>query len=113
MECVKGLPEVFDTNRRPWIDHTQAPAETVAEIVRRFPAGALQYILTYGPAEVPPTPTTIRSLENELLAVRGDLLLITAVGEQRETRVLFCTCGCSADRPFCDNSHKGPTTDDA
>ncbi|MEU8762907.1 (4Fe-4S)-binding protein [Streptomyces sp. NPDC048659] len=41
--CVQGLPEVFDITRRPWITPDAAPAEVVAEVVRRCPSGALTY----------------------------------------------------------------------
>jgi len=43
--CLRGLPAVFDTSRRPWIQPASAPAAEVAEAVRRCPSGALQYTL--------------------------------------------------------------------
>ncbi|MFJ9685945.1 (4Fe-4S)-binding protein [Streptomyces bacillaris] len=42
-ECVRGLPEVFDPARRPWIRPDAADAGRVAEVVRRCPSGALRY----------------------------------------------------------------------
>ncbi|MGW7094501.1 (4Fe-4S)-binding protein [Streptomyces sp. NPDC054874] len=42
-ECVRGLPEVFDTGRRPWIRPDGADAGRVAEVVRSCPSGALKY----------------------------------------------------------------------
>ncbi|MEV7864602.1 (4Fe-4S)-binding protein [Streptomyces sp. NPDC088124] len=47
-ECVRGLPEVFDPGARPWIRPDRAPAERLAEVVRRCPSGALQYELVEG-----------------------------------------------------------------
>lgn len=47
-ECVRGLPEVFDTKRKPWILPDAAPAERVAEQVRRCPSGALGYEMPSG-----------------------------------------------------------------
>lgn len=41
-ECVHGLPAVFDTNRRPWIDPDGASADDVIEVVGRCPSGALR-----------------------------------------------------------------------
>jgi uncharacterized Fe-S cluster protein YjdI len=41
-ECVRGLPAVFDTRRRPWILPDAAPAEQVVEVVGRCPSGALR-----------------------------------------------------------------------
>jgi len=43
--CVRGLPAVFDTARRPWIDPDASPPEDVAAQVKRCPSGALQYQL--------------------------------------------------------------------
>lgn len=41
-ECVRGLPAVFDTKARPWIQPDNATADEVAEVVARCPSGALQ-----------------------------------------------------------------------
>lgn len=44
-ECVRGLPEVFNTKARPWINaawaDTPDKADTVREVVARCPSGAL------------------------------------------------------------------------
>jgi uncharacterized Fe-S cluster protein YjdI len=42
-ECVRGLPEVFDTKKRPWIDPDGASADAVRAQVKRCPSGALQF----------------------------------------------------------------------
>ncbi|UED86282.1 (4Fe-4S)-binding protein [Streptomyces profundus] len=55
-ECVNGLPEVFDTSRRPWIQPDGAAADRLAEVVRRCPSGALRYQLADGGAEAPDRP---------------------------------------------------------
>ncbi len=41
-ECVRGLPAVFDTQRRPWIDPDGAEPAAVQEVVARCPSGALR-----------------------------------------------------------------------
>lgn len=41
-ECVRGLPAVFDTSARPWIQPDGAPAADVVEVVARCPSGALR-----------------------------------------------------------------------
>ena len=45
-ECVRGMPEVFDTSRRPWIDpgraDTPESAQTLRDVVGRCPSGALE-----------------------------------------------------------------------
>lgn len=41
-ECVRGLPAVFDTEARPWINPDGATAAEVVEVVGRCPSGALR-----------------------------------------------------------------------
>lgn len=41
-ECVRGLPAVFNTQARPWIQPDNAPAADVVEVVGRCPSGALR-----------------------------------------------------------------------
>jgi uncharacterized Fe-S cluster protein YjdI len=43
--CVRGLPAVFDVNRKRWIRPELAPPGDVAAQVARCPSGALQYHL--------------------------------------------------------------------
>ncbi|QQB03965.1 (4Fe-4S)-binding protein [Staphylococcus felis] len=42
-ECVKNLPSVFDTSKRPWVDPSQSDADTIARVVELCPSGALTY----------------------------------------------------------------------
>ena len=41
--CVRGLPLVFDVNRKRWIRPELASPNDVAAQVSRCPSGALQY----------------------------------------------------------------------
>jgi uncharacterized Fe-S cluster protein YjdI len=43
--CLRGLPAVFDVNRKRWIRPELAAADEVAAQVARCPSGALQYQL--------------------------------------------------------------------
>ena len=44
-ECVRGLFEVFDVSKRPWVNLDGASRERVASQVTRCPSGALQVTL--------------------------------------------------------------------
>ncbi|MFK0252520.1 (4Fe-4S)-binding protein [Streptomyces sp. NPDC090445] len=104
-ECVRGLPEVFDTGQRPWVQPDGAGPERVAEVIRRCPSGALQYRLAEGPPEEPDRPTTVVRAPSGRLVIRGELRVTTADGTVRsETRVMLCACGVSGNQPFCDLS---------
>ncbi|MGW6454521.1 (4Fe-4S)-binding protein [Streptomyces sp. NPDC055078] len=103
-ECVGGLPETFDLERRPWVSPDGSPAGRVAEVVRRCPSGALRYRYTDGGTEQPDRPTTVVTTAAGQLVVRGDLAVRTGSGVRRETRVTLCGCGATGNRPYCDHS---------
>lgn len=114
-ECVRGLPAVFDTRRRPWILPSAASADEIAKVVARCPSGALHFTRCDGGAvEAPDVPTTVVPVPRGPLYVRGRLELRSADGAVRieETRVALCRCGRSENKPFCDNSHRAARFDD-
>lgn len=104
--CVRGLPDVFDSERKPWIMADKASPDEVAEVVRRCPTGALHYVLDDGPAEDADQPTTVDVRKNGPYFVRGDLAIETPTGEVRDTRAALCRCGGSSNKPFCDATHR-------
>ena len=107
-ECVRGLPAVFDTQKRPWVQPDNANADAVAEVVLRCPSGALHYERKdRGTAESIPERNTITPEVNGPLYVSGNTLIQTEAGElvYRDTRLALCRCGASENKPFCDRSH--------
>lgn len=44
--CFRGLGEVFDPRRRPWIDMSKAKTERIIEQVKKCPSGALSLVAT-------------------------------------------------------------------
>lgn len=97
-ECVRGMPAVFDTAKRPWIAPNAAEAEALAAVIRRCPTGALHYTLREGEPERPSVLTRVRLPEGGPLLLEGDLEL----AGKRETRAALCRCGQSANPPYCD-----------
>ncbi len=114
-ECAKGLPRVFDPQSRPWVDPSAAPADEIAKVVARCPSGALQYRRTDGGAEeVPVTENRVHVASDGPLQCVGDLRIVLPDGSIRhETRATLCRCGASANKPFCDNSHREMPFEDA
>ena len=114
-ECVRGLPAVFDTDRRPWILPSGASADAIAAVIEKCPSGALHYTRhDGGAAESPPEQTTIRPVPGGPLYVHGFVQLRAADGSLlvEDTRMALCRCGQSGNKPFCDNSHIGTHFDD-
>ena len=108
-ECVRGLPAVFDRERRPWIQADAAPPDAIAAVVMRCPTGALHFVRHDGGASEPvPTGTTVAPRRNGPLFVRGQVEIRNAAGEvvRQDTRVALCRCGQSSNKPFCDGTHR-------
>ena len=43
-ECVKRLPKVYNVDKTPWIDVTQATTEELKSQVSACPSGALTFV---------------------------------------------------------------------
>ena len=108
--CLKALPGVFDTGRRPWVSVDAADADAIATAIERCPSGALTYERTDGsPGEQPDIPTTIVPWPNGPLMVRGEVELLDRRGDifMAGPHMTLCRCGDSKNHPYCDLSHVG------
>ena len=86
-ECVKGLPTVFDPNRRSWVDPRLVSAEEVEDVIRRCPTGALHYRRKTGESETPAPTNEVRTVADGPLYIQGRIDLKQASGETTpETR---------------------------
>ena len=93
-ECVRGLPQVFDPTRRPWIRADLADANGIAEVVRRCPTGALHYRLVADDPEEPTRPTIDHPLTPPGRCWSAATLSWTPPTEHcDETRAALCGCG--------------------
>jgi CDGSH-type Zn-finger protein/uncharacterized Fe-S cluster protein YjdI len=107
-ECLRGLPEVFDNSRTPWITPDAKPPDVVAEVVRRCPTGSLHYFRTDGgPEEQPSETNRIIVSEDGPLYVIGNVEIVSPDGTVliKDTRVGVCRCGASRHMPVCDGRH--------
>jgi uncharacterized Fe-S cluster protein YjdI/CDGSH-type Zn-finger protein len=107
--CVRGLPQVFDPDSRPWVVVDAADADAVAAAIETCPTGALRYRrLDGGQQEEPPKEATIEPRPNGPLFVRGRVRIVDPDGHviREDTRVALCRCGASENKPFCDGSHR-------
>lgn len=106
--CVKGLPEVFNVRKKPWIMADNAPVEKVIETIRKCPSGALSYTVdgvTYTNFK---EKKEIIIQKNGPLQVGGGIELKDDQGTspQIDTQYELCRCALSKNRPFCDGTHK-------
>ena len=110
-ECIHGLPEVFDVEKRPWTQPDNSDPDTIAEVVMRCPTGVLQFDRKDGGDEEPvPEENVVTVAKDSPLYIRGDVEIKEHDGATllEDTRVALCRCGESQNKPFCDNSHRNP-----
>ena len=107
-ECVRGLPEVFDPDKRPWIEPDSADADELADVIMECPTGALHFERTDdGPEETIPDKNSVTVVPDGPLYLHGDIDITRPDDETllADTRVALCRCGLSENKPLCDNSH--------
>lgn len=110
-ECVKGSPEVFKPEEKPWVKIGAASTEAIRQTVDKCPSGALSY--TLDSADEAPTQTNagvrITASKNGPYLISGTIEIEDANGNvsvcENKTTAL-CRCGASSTKPFCDGSHK-------
>jgi CDGSH-type Zn-finger protein/uncharacterized Fe-S cluster protein YjdI len=104
--CVLGHPEVFVPNvKGEWIFPDAAPAETVLQIGRNCPSGAIRVARNDASttSDEVPVVNTVRLRENGPLAIEAELQIAGVA--QASPRATLCRCGMSQTKPFCDGSH--------
>jgi uncharacterized Fe-S cluster protein YjdI len=108
--CVKGLPGVFNTKLRPWINIDGADTAAIVAQVNNCPSKALTYSMNdeKTSAAAVTDHTSIEMMPNGPMLVHGSVSIKHSDGrtEQREKVSAFCRCGASANKPFCDGSHR-------
>ncbi len=111
--CVRGLPEVFNRSKRPWINMSAATSEEIMKVIDRCPSGALSYrkagveaAAAAAASERQPS-ASIKVLKGGPLLVEGSCRLIDSDGNEIESCGPFalCRCGGSKKKPFCDGTH--------
>ena len=120
--CVRGLPQVFDVSRRPWIlSDAAADPKRLERVVVGCPTGALRMApptdervekgaeaaATILPEE-PRKKNSVSVIADGPLYARGNLEIEETPGAEilPDTRVAFCRCGASENKPLCDQSHE-------
>jgi CDGSH-type Zn-finger protein len=103
------LRNVFDPQKKPWIQPDNASAEEIADVIERCPTGALHYKLKNSSrTEEPSIKNRIQLQKNGPIYFFGDIEVQDAEGNTllEDTRFALCRCGGSSNKPACDNSHE-------
>jgi CDGSH-type Zn-finger protein/uncharacterized Fe-S cluster protein YjdI len=106
-ECVHRVPASFDPKAKPWIRPDAAQAQALADAVNHCPSGALSMTHADGTsAMATPQDNTANVTAGGPYHFRGKLALRVGESELGDTRLALCRCGGSANKPYCDNSHR-------
>lgn len=107
--CFRELPEVFNPNKRPWVNAGGANTETIVAQVRRCPSGALSFFMNSGEIREPAAETQMSAevVLNGPLLIHGTVTVRLKNGVEviKTGTTAFCRCGGSASAPYCDGTH--------
>ncbi len=108
--CVNGLPGVFNSKARPWINADGATTDEIVAQVKKCPSGALTYYMNGAQATAPKieSESIVEVVPNGPVLVYGNILIKHSDGqEEHKNKVTaLCRCGASTNKPYCDGTHK-------
>ena len=116
--CWTELKDVFDPSKRPWVNMAGGSTERIIEQVRKCPSGALSYFMNEENKVAGTDPSAVvgeaAQITNILIKPNGPILVTTdcvithSNGEQeiKKGSIALCRCGASANKPYCDGSHR-------
>jgi len=110
-KCFKGLPGVFDPQKRPWINMNEASTDDIRNQVEICPSGALSYFMNdikTKKDDKTGEKIKIEITDNGPILVKGPFIVKYKGGEEvREAKTTaLCRCGASGNKPYCDGSHR-------
>ncbi len=107
--CVTNLPEVFNLEKRPWINPDGASVEKIIETIDKCQSGALSYTIgdRCSQNDFDREPE-IRVSKDGPLEVDGCIFIsdFEVIKPACKSHYVLCRCGGSKNKPFCDASHK-------
>jgi len=114
--CLIGLPDVFDSGKRPWINIHGSNSKDIMKVVDSCPSRALTYLkntklLPSRPRKSNKKTTKfarIQILKDGPLIISGNFLIRDS--NKKKVRIknriaALCRCGSTRKKPFCDGSH--------
>lgn len=107
-KCWKGLLNVFDPRKKPWVNMEGAPTERIIKQVAQCPSGALSYYSNNEPEQQPTPDTVIEVTKNGPLLVKGTVTIKDKHGNEsiKDKVTALCRCGQSGNKPYCDGTHR-------
>jgi uncharacterized Fe-S cluster protein YjdI len=108
--CFSNLAEVFDPRKRPWVTIEGSTTEKIIDQIKKCPSGALSYYLNRDADEKMDVQaeTIVETVPNGPLMIYGNVTVKDSAGTltKKNNATAFCRCGGSANKPYCDGSHR-------
>jgi uncharacterized Fe-S cluster protein YjdI len=108
--CFSNLGEVFDPRKRPWVTIEGSTTEKIIDQIKKCPSGALSYYMNRDADEKVDVQaeTIVETIPNGPLMVYGNVTVKDSAGTltKKNNATAFCRCGGSANKPYCDGSHR-------
>lgn len=106
--CQRGLPSVFRSEMKPWIDPDAADPGDIIAVIEKCPSGALSYSIDGVEQKDPERRPAVTVVQNGPYHLVGSIEVIGceagAAGVSTE-HCCCCRCEASKNKPFCDGSH--------
>lgn len=114
--CLIGLPEVFNTRKRPWINVHASDSKAIMKIIDTCPSRAITYLKSTKFVTSKPRKSVklkskfarVQILKDGPALVTGNFILRDAKKKKIKVEnevAAICRCGASKKKPFCDGSH--------
>jgi uncharacterized Fe-S cluster protein YjdI len=109
--CFRGLGEVFDPQKRPWVNPQGASTDQIVSQIKKCPSGALSYFINEETSDSTikvEAETIVETMPNGPLMVYGNVTVKDSEGTltKKNNATAFCRCGSSSNKPYCDGTHK-------
>jgi uncharacterized Fe-S cluster protein YjdI len=114
--CLMGMPRVFNSKRKPWVNVTGADSKEVMKTVDSCPSRALTYLKSSTLSirkprkkkKHAPKFAKVQILKDGPALITGNFIIRDA--KKKKIRIgsavaAICRCGGSKKKPFCDGSH--------
>ncbi len=114
--CLIGLPGVFDSSERPWVNIRGASSKEIMKTVDTCPSRALLYLKNANFAlrkarkksKKPPKFARIQILKDGPAIISGNFILRDPSRKKihlETEKAAICRCGASNKKPLCDGTH--------
>lgn len=131
--CYSELIEVFDPDRRPWVDLSGASTGRIIEVVNLCPTEALTWkwndeeknktvgsdqtnhirfkrpeLMGIEEPDAEENPVSVKVMIDGPIVIKGNFTLLYDGSRKEVKDSLFsiCRCGASKKMPFCDGNHR-------